>query len=117
MEEITLGQVGIGLAFLVALITGVSYMNDRLKAWLNTSLKENFDGVNKHIDDLETKITSVDMEQTKSFLVRCIGDIEKGEISEIEKQRFYEQYEHYRKMDGNTYIKHKVEQLEAEGKI
>ena len=117
MENITLGQIGLGIAFIVALITGISYMNDKLKEWITDSLKDNFDAVNKHIDDLEEKISTVDMEQTKSFLVRCIGDIEDGGISETELQRFFEQYEHYLAMDGNTYIRHKVEQLMQEGKI
>ena len=117
MENITLGQVGLGLAFLVALITGISFIVDKFKEFITDSLKDNFDGVNKHIDELETKITTVDMEQTKSFLVRCIGDIEDGGISETELQRFFEQYEHYLAMDGNTYIKHKVEQLMQEGRI
>ena len=117
MENITLGQIGLGIAFIVALITGISYMNDKLKEWITDSLKDNFDAVNKHIDDLEEKISTVDMEQTKSFLVRCIGDIEDGGISETELQRFFEQYEHYLAMDGNTYIRHKVEQLMQEGRI
>lgn len=117
MEKITIEQIGVGIAFLVALISGVSFLNTKLKEWITNQLKDNFDGVNQHIDDLEKKITNVDMEQTKSFLVRCIGDIEDGGISETELQRFYEQYEHYLAMDGNTYIRHKVEQLEAEGKI
>lgn len=110
MENITLEFVGEFVAFLVALVGGLGYLNRTLKGWLSKLIKEEFDSVNQRLD-------RVDMEACKNFLVRVIPDIEDGTIDETEKQRFYEQYEHYLEMGGNTYIKHKVEVLQKEGKI
>ena len=36
-------------------------------------------------------------------------------IAEIETERFWEQYEHYKKMDGNSYIKEWVAKLQKKG--
>lgn len=118
MQDITLGQIGAGIAFIVAILTGVATINSKLKKWIKDSLKESFDIVDKKIDGLKDQIKTVDLEQTKSFLVRFLADVEQGKkIDEIEKERFWEQYEHYRNMNGNTYIKKKVEKLEQEGKL
>lgn len=110
MEHITLEFVGEFIAFLVALVGGLGYLNKTLKAWLTKLMKEEFDQIN-------TRLDRVDLEACKNFLVRTIPDIEDGEINETEKERFYEQYEHYLQVGGNTYIKHKVEVLQKEGKI
>ena len=118
MKDITLEQIGAGIAFIVAILTGVATINSKLKTWLKSSLKESFETVDKKIDGLKEQIKTVDLEQTKSFLVRFLADVEQGKkIDEIEKERFWEQYEHYRDMNGNTYIKKKVEKLEQEGKL
>lgn len=110
MEHITLEFVGEFVAFLVALIGGLGYLSTTLKKWLTNLMKGEFDNLNKRLDQ-------VDMEACKNFLVRVLADIEKGSVNETEKERFYEQYEHYLNMGGNTYIKHKVEILQKEGKI
>lgn len=110
MENITLEFVGEFVAFLVTLVGGLGYLNRTLKGWLSKLIKEEFDGINQRLD-------RVDMEACKNFLVRVIPDIEDGTIDETGKQRFYEQYEHYLEMGGNTYIKHKVEVLQKEEKI
>lgn len=118
MENITLGQFGVALAFLVALFSGISFMNSKLKDWLSNLLKDRFDSTDKKIDDLSDKIADVDMESCKNFLVRVLGDVELGrEMDEVVMQRFYEQYQHYIDKGGNTYIKHKVEKLETEHKL
>lgn len=118
MENITLGQIGAGIAFVVAILTGVATINNKLRKWIKDSLKESFDIVDKKIDGLKDQIKTVDLEQTKSFLVRFLADVEQGKkIDDIELERFWEQYEHYRDMNGNTYIKKKVEKLEQEGKL
>ena len=118
MENITLGQIGIGLAFVVALITGVSYVSEKLKEGITKLLDDKFESTDKKIDDLATRIDKVDMESTKNFLVRFLNDVEQGKpMDNVVLQRFYEQYQHYLDMGGNTYIKHKVEQLQEEHKL
>ena len=38
-------------------------------------------------------------------------------LDDISKQRFYEQYEHYTRLGGNSYVSSEVERLRKEGKL
>ena len=121
MEQITLGQIGIAVGFLVALIAGVNALKKSIKEWLNSALKENFDrvdkrfdGLDKRLDGLEKRLDSVDTENCKNYLVTFLAEAARGEIKdETELQRFWEEYEHYQKLGGNSYIKNKVEELKG----
>ena len=74
--------------------------------------------ITESINQINDRLDKVDMEATKNFLVRCLSDVEKGErMTEVEAERFWEQYEHYIAAGGNTYIKNKVVKLQEEGKI
>ena len=116
MENITLGDLSLGIALIVALLSGITVIFNNLKDWMSKAFKENFDGLDRRIDELSEQITTVDLEQTKSFLVRCLSDLEKGnDLGEVELQRFWEQYQHYANVGGNSYIKRRVEQLEKDG--
>jgi len=111
MGNITLTQVAEGLGLLLAICGGFGTLYVKLKAALTKVISD-------QMKPLSDQISKVDMETTKNFLVRCISDIERGDVmSETEKERFYEQYEHYLAKGGNTYIKTKVEKMIAEGKI
>lgn len=136
MEGITLGEVAVTLAFIVALLTGGKYLISSVKSGVSKLLRDEFkalddklkqlndrigeldkkiDGVDNKLDE---KINNVDMESCKNFLVLRISSIERGDaMSEVELERFWEQYDYYRSHDGNSYIKHKVEQLERNGKL
>lgn len=74
--------------------------------------------VAKLLEPVVKQITSVDIENCKNYLVRFLADVDRGEqIDEIERERFWEQFEHYGKIGGNSYIKSKVEHLQKEGKL
>jgi hypothetical protein len=121
MEQITLGQIGIAVGFLVALIAGVKTIKTSIKDWLKSALKEQFDGVNKRFDELDTKQTAVikrldtvDIENCKNYLVTFLAEVARGEMKdETEMQRFWEEFEHYQSLGGNSYIKNKVEELKG----
>lgn len=118
MENLTLGQVAVAVAFLGALIAGVKYLLAEAKTWITESMKKQMDAFSVKIEALEDKISDVDMQTCKNYLVVRIAEVENGKKpTEVEKERFYEQYEHYIKIGGNSYIKKKVEQLESEGKL
>lgn len=111
LESITLGQIGTILAFLVGLIGSVEYLSIRLKKWMKTTFKEEINPISKRLNDLE-------MGTDKNFLVRFLSDVDQGnKIDEIEWERFYETYERYHELGGNSYIDHKVEKLKKEGKL
>jgi hypothetical protein len=106
------------VAFLAGLIGGVGYLIKNLKMWIGKAFAEQLQPINEDLDKIMGKLTNVDLESCKNFLVRFIADVERGErISETEQERFWEQYEHYLNSGGNSYIKQRVEKLKNEGKI
>lgn len=84
--------------------------------------KEQMDNMEKtrieqHIDTIK-RIDNVQLLSDKNFLVRFLADIEQdNKIDEVEKERFYEVYSDYKELGGNSYIAHKVEKLQKEGKL
>lgn len=119
MNNITLEQAGAWLAFIVAILGGIKYLKNTLTDTIKESVKSEFDSVKKDIDGLQKELLKTDREKTKNYLVARLAEIEKGEKwSDVERQRFFEQYDHYRNdLNGNTYIERSVTQLEKEGKI
>ena len=123
MEQITIGQVAVTIAFIVALIGGITSLKKSIKEWISSALKERFDVIDKRFEKIEESqqdileaLKNVDMENTKSYLITYLSDIERGEIkNEIEKQRFLEEKKHYNDKGGNSYINHKTEELEKRG--
>lgn len=119
MENITLGQFGAAVAFVVALISGVAFISAKTKSWIQVAMKDQMDDMSKRFDELDDKIEavsnslkSVDLESCKNFLVQFLSEVERGQaIDDFGKARFWEQYEHYQKAGGNSYIKRKVEEL------
>lgn len=112
LGNLTLNNLAADIGLLTVIVVGFSTVYVKLKDVLVKTIVDQLDPVTKAIN-------KVDKETTKNFLVRCIADIERNDVmSETERERFYEQYGHYTKdLKGNTYIKAKIEKLEAEGKI
>lgn len=118
MKNLTVEQVGYFITYLVALITGIAFLTNKAKTWIAKSLKDEFVPINDKIDDLTEKVDAVDKNSCKNYIVRCLADFERDEsISETEKERFWEQYEHYQNIGGNSYVTRKVEGLKKEGKL
>lgn len=129
MENITLGQIAVALAFLVGLATAAAYLHKLVKGWISKSLKEEFDGLNnkfdgfkkditESVDGLKKQLHEVDIESCKNYLVAFLADVDQGQpIDEIERERFWEEYQHYEKQGGNSYIHRKVEQLKSDNKL
>ena len=73
--------------------------------------------IEQHADTIK-RIDNVQLLSDKNFLVRFLADIEQdNKVDEVEKERFYEVYKDYRELGGNSYIAHKVEKLQKEGKL
>lgn len=118
MESITLKDISVGLALIVGIMTSSVYLNKSLKGWIGHQFDEKIAPVKESIEDVKEKVTRVDMESCKNYLARCLADFDRDrELSETEKERFWENYEHYISNNGNSYIKHKVEKLVSEGKL
>lgn len=118
MENITLGQIAIVLAFIAALIVSIKTIGGTVSKAVKKGLETEMKPINDKLDNLDKRIAEVDMNATKNFLVARLDEIEQGKpLQGIEEERFWEQYQHYTNLGGNTYIQHKVEQLEQDGKL
>ena len=118
MEQITVGEVGLTITFLVGLIGGIGYLRNHLKEWIASALKEELGSIEKKIDKMQEQINEVGKDARKNFLVARLSDAERGnEWDEVERERFWEQYDVYCKNGGNSYIKDKVNKLKLERKI
>lgn len=111
LEDITIGQIGLALTYIVGLIGSIAFLYTKIRTWIKDAFKEDF-------KTLRDDIREVDVNACKNYLVSFLSDVEKDKnLDEIEKERFWEQYEHYQKIGGNSYIKRKVEQLQKENKL
>lgn len=118
LEAITLGDVASLVTVLVGLIGGTGFLYKKLKKWLLLLFEKQMEEIKSEIKELANKVEKSDMENCKNFLVGCLADLERGtQMSDMEIQRFYEEYQHYIDNDGNSYIKREVEKLQKEGKL
>jgi len=107
MEQITLGDLARWAAFAVALCGSIAAIIRGVNK-----------AVGKLLEPVVKQIESVDRENCKNFLVTFLAETERGqEHDQIELERFHEQFEHYKSIGGNSYIKAKVEKLKAAGKL
>lgn len=119
VKNLTLLDISVIVLFIVALIKGVQELKKSIKEFLQGLLADQFKEVNDKLDGLQTTITKLDTQECKNFLVRYLGDVERGDyIYESEQQRFWEEYDHYiDDLHENSYIKEWVARLKKEGKL
>lgn len=118
MENITLGQISITIAFIVAFVTGCKFILNEMKKIMDKALKPINDKIDTIEKRLSAKIDATDMNATKNYLVARLKDIRDGdEMDEFSRERFFEQYKHYQLLGGNSYIENAVERLKKEGKL
>lgn len=116
MEQITLGQIGLAVTFIVGLIGGISYIKKHVQSWINETLRGQFASIDAKIQHLDDKMEGIDIATCKNFLVARLAEVEKGiPMDPIELERFWEQFEHYTKHGGNSYIQNKVDELKERG--
>lgn len=125
MDHITMTAAGDFLIWAASIAGALLILIGSMKKILNKLFAEQMkpfeakiEAVSKDMEEITKRLDKVDMNSTKNFLVRCLSDMERGEqMSEIEKERFGEQYDFYTAHAGNSYIKTRVERLKAEGKL
>lgn len=93
---------------------------------LGKKLDDTCKKINEKIDGLEDtftkKIDKIEYESCKTFLVSTIAEIKRmnelgQEVDGVLKKRFFERYDRYIAMGGNTYVKSEVEKLKKNGII
>lgn len=118
VEQITLGDISAWLAFIVALGGSVAAIVGAVKKILKKLFDEQMTAINARMDAQEASIKKIDLENCKNFLVSFLAKAEWDSVAdEIERQRFWEEYQHYTESGGNSYIKEKVNKLQKAGKL
>lgn len=111
MEQITLGQVSAAVLFLTAIIGGIILLVKWIRGIIVKVMQD-------ELGPIKDQLQTVDLENCKNYLVTYLADAEKGVYKDpIEQERFYEEFEHYKKIGGNSYIQNKTETLIAAGKL
>lgn len=119
VQDLTLGEISVAILFIVGLIGGVNYLKNAIKESIKKFLDDQFKGINGKLDTMQSSIRTLDVQVTKNFLVRYLSDVEREDvIYDAEKQRFWEEYDHYIKDLGeNSFIKEWVHNLQKDGKL
>ena len=106
MENITLGDIAIALAFIVGLMGSIVYLKNVLTKSIDKTLKP-----------INSKIDALEMSYIKTDLVNFMSQAEIGQISKEQNFNAHELYDRYCKLGGNSYVHDKWEKLRKEGKI
>ncbi len=122
MSEITVNNVFEFVKIIAAFITSATVIyklvSMAFRKTLNKALDEKITPISEKLDALERKHDLSDREQAKNFIVRFLADVEQGQpIDADELHCFWDNYELYKNMGGNSYIHDKVEKLKAQGKL
>lgn len=67
--------------------------------------------------DLIEQINKVQLDNCKNYLVQQISAADRRELTPAEKERYFENYDTYVKLGGNSYIHSETERLKKEGKL
>lgn len=118
MEGWTIGAIAVAISFLTAIIGGLKKLDDHLRGYVRSAMREETEDLKRDISGIKSQLTTVDLESCKNYLVTQLASVDRGEhMTDTQAERFWEQYEHYQAAGGNSYIRHKVEDLHKEGKL
>lgn len=118
MEQITLGDIGSWLGFLAALIGSCTAIFLGIRKVIQRLFKAQTADIKTDLDEQRGTLNRIDIEGTKNFLVNVLSAAERGEqMTEIQRIRVREQYDHYTSAGGNSYIKDWYTRLKTDGKI
>lgn len=63
-------------------------------------------------------IDNIQLDNCKNYLVQAIAKVQTGsELTAVERERYWENYDTYVKLGGNSYIHTETERLKKEGKL
>lgn len=110
------------VAGLVAFLKGVEYLWKKtvglVHKWFSEGLEAGFEPINQKLSELTTDTQQLRLSVCKNYIVRFLADLEQGQaVDEVERQRFYENYDLYISLGGNSYLKDKVERMRKEKKL
>lgn len=118
MENWTVGQIIGTLTLIAGGITALGVITKKLGEKITHWLQIQLAPINTKLIELSDQATEADKNRAMDFIVRFLADVEQGAtIDEEEKKRFWENYDLYTSLGGNSYIHGKVERLKGEGRL
>lgn len=117
MENITLGQIALGLAFIVGLWASIDQITKKVSKAFDDSLEKKLKPLEDKIDKLDKKIDGVDLNATKNFLLARIEEAKSSDLDDITRERVYEEYQHYVSLGGNSFISTEIDHLKKINKL
>ena len=85
LENITLGQVALAVAFIVGLYGGIKYLKKEVKDAINEMLKDEFRSVGDKLDNDNKRIKA--LEEQMGFLYKAISLLLQDDIAILEHLR------------------------------
>ena len=72
MENITLADIGMFVAFLVSLISGIAYIKKHATDWFKAAVKDDFEALGGKVSDIQSELTRIQdgLEQEKADQAR-----------------------------------------------
>lgn len=72
METITVADIGIFVAFLVSLLSGLAYLKKNLKSWIQSAMKDDFESLDEKVTNIQDELTKLQdgIEQEKADQAR-----------------------------------------------
>lgn len=118
MENVTLGDIIGWISLVAGVITSIGIIYRTVSKTFHKSLESAIQPVVDKLETLEKKHDLSDREHAKNYIVRFLADVEQGEpIDQDELHCFWDNYELYKAMGGNSYVHDKVEKLKTQGKL
>ena len=128
MENITLGEIVLAIAFILSFSGNITNLIKTIKSPIDKKLQGALEPVNKKIDNLDKKISNMEKEHMKKLsdfeidsvkadLVNLMCLAEQGTISEEQKKLGHELFDVYTNAGRNSYVHDKWDKLVREGKI
>ena len=118
MQSVTLGEVSGVLVFIAGILSAGGIIVGFMSKRFGKLMRESLEPTERKIEDVAKRVESVDMANCKNYLVSTISDVQNGvKLDSVARERFYENYDHYIEMGGNSYVKRAVEKLRKEGKL
>lgn len=118
MEAITFGQIAASIAIVAGVIGGLGVISKLVGKTASKWLSERLEPICEKLDSIDGRMGDFDRERCKDYLVAFIAKVDGGhKPSETELERFYENYDRYTGLGGNSYVKTEVQRLTNAGKL
>lgn len=118
MNGITLGEIAMAIALFAGIITGLAVICKQISKAVNHWHLEAMTPVLEKLDGISTRLRAVEIDNCKNYIVNFLSKVEAGDsITNDALRRFWENYNLYQGLGGNSYIHEWVERLKRDDKL